>query len=142
MLRRSSKGFTLVELLVVIAIIGLLASVIVVSVSSARAKSRDGKRISEMRSIQTAIELYKDASSGDAPDADDYATLDDDLVPTYLGLMPADPGNNTYTYSNADDDDDYYVGFTTEQASSLGAAGDYCINSVSIEAEGAGCVER
>lgn len=53
-------GFTLIELLVVIAIIGLLATIVTVSVNSARAKSRDAKRKSELRQIQTALELYYD----------------------------------------------------------------------------------
>jgi prepilin-type N-terminal cleavage/methylation domain-containing protein len=54
------RGFTLVELLVVIAIIGLLSTVAVVSLSSARAKARDTKRLADMRQIMTALELYKD----------------------------------------------------------------------------------
>jgi prepilin-type N-terminal cleavage/methylation domain-containing protein len=52
------KGFTLIELLVVISIIGLLASVVLVSLSSARAKSRDAKRRSDAKQISTALELY------------------------------------------------------------------------------------
>jgi len=52
------KAFTLIELLVVIAIIGSLASVVVVNVGSARAKARDAKRISDMKAIQTALEMY------------------------------------------------------------------------------------
>lgn len=53
-----SKGFTLIELLVVIAIIGLLSTLAVVSFGNARQKSRDAKRISDIKSIQTALELY------------------------------------------------------------------------------------
>ncbi len=53
-------GFTLIELLVVISIIGLLSSVVLVSMNSARLKARDGRRLSDMRQIQTALELYYD----------------------------------------------------------------------------------
>jgi prepilin-type N-terminal cleavage/methylation domain-containing protein len=51
-------GFTLIELLVVIAIIGLLASVVVTSLSNARVKSRDTQRVESVRQIITALELY------------------------------------------------------------------------------------
>jgi len=53
-----NKGFTLIELLVVIAIIGLLSSLAIVSLSAVRKKSRDAKRLADMRQIRTALELY------------------------------------------------------------------------------------
>jgi prepilin-type N-terminal cleavage/methylation domain-containing protein len=55
---KASKGFTLIELLVVIAIIGILASMVIVSLTGARVKSRDGKRLAELKEMQKALELY------------------------------------------------------------------------------------
>jgi len=52
------RGFTLIELLVVIAIIGMLSSVILASLNSAREKSRHARRLSDLRQIQTALEMY------------------------------------------------------------------------------------
>ena len=57
------KGFTLVELLVVIAIIGILSTLSVVALNSARAKSRDARRLSDIKQIRTALDLYYDSSS-------------------------------------------------------------------------------
>jgi prepilin-type N-terminal cleavage/methylation domain-containing protein len=54
------RAFTLVELLVVISIIGLLSTIAVVSLGSARTKTRDGKRIADIKQISTAMQLYYD----------------------------------------------------------------------------------
>ena len=59
---KNSRGFTLIELLVVIFIIGLLASIVVVSVNTARTKARDARRIADVGSIRSAIEMYIDAN--------------------------------------------------------------------------------
>jgi prepilin-type N-terminal cleavage/methylation domain-containing protein len=58
MLKTKKTGFTLVELLVVIAIIGLLSTIAVVSLGTARGKARDTKRIADTKQIATALEQY------------------------------------------------------------------------------------
>ena len=57
-MRFKNKGFTIIELLVVIAIIGILASLILTSVQTVRAKGRDAKRIGDMKQITSALNLY------------------------------------------------------------------------------------
>ena len=54
------KGFTLVELLVVISIVGLLSSVTLASLNSARVKANDAKALSNLREIENALTLYYD----------------------------------------------------------------------------------
>jgi prepilin-type N-terminal cleavage/methylation domain-containing protein len=114
------KAFTLVELLVVIAIIGLLSTVAVVSLNSARAKARDTKRIADIKQIMTAMNLYLN-ENGHYPDtgalgcAQGYTwyclghgtsgtcwqgiyhgctALDNALAP-YMAKIPDDPTNDT-----------------------------------------------
>src|SRR3989338_4058187 len=62
--QRKFSGFTLVELLVVISVIGLLASVILVSLNSARTKARDSRRKADLAQITKALELYYDTYGG------------------------------------------------------------------------------
>ena len=57
---RNKKAFTLIELLVVIAIIGLLASIVLVSVNKARSRARDAKRKADIKQIMLALEMYYD----------------------------------------------------------------------------------
>lgn len=70
MVKNQRKGFTLIELLVVIAIIGLLASVVMVSLDSARGKGRDARRISDLRQMQIAVEMHYN-NYGEYPGVDD-----------------------------------------------------------------------
>ncbi len=63
-----NRGFTLIELLVVISIISLLSSVVLASVKDARQKADNTRIVSEMKSLQVALELYK-ARFGTYPNA-------------------------------------------------------------------------
>lgn len=59
-----SRGFTLIELLVVIAIIGLLSAIVLASLNTARSKGQDAARISDVKSLETAMELYYSNHNG------------------------------------------------------------------------------
>ena len=90
------RGFTLIELLVVIAIIGLLSSIILASLNTARAKGRDAQRISNVQSLKLAMELYYDANNtypkNGTQDAGYYVSdLGTFLAPGYLPSIPTDP---------------------------------------------------
>lgn len=61
---QTRKGFTLIELLVVIAIIGLLSTLAVVAMSNARQKARDAKRVSDIKQLQSALDLYATDKNG------------------------------------------------------------------------------
>lgn len=61
---RNKKGFTLIELLVVIAIIGLLSTLAVVSLNSARAKARDARRMSDVKQVSTVFEIEEAGNPG------------------------------------------------------------------------------
>lgn len=95
---RQEKGFTLIELLVVIAIIGILSSIVIVSLSSARAKGRDAKRVADIKAIQLALALYY-TDNGMYPEqiyATGASAPDSGLAPTYLPTVPRDPSNSAY----------------------------------------------
>jgi general secretion pathway protein G len=54
----NTQGFTLIELLVVIAIIGVLSSIVLVGTSDARGRAKVIQAVTEMREINTEINLY------------------------------------------------------------------------------------
>jgi len=91
-LTKRNQGFTLIELLVVIAIIGILSSVVLASLNSARQKSRDARRIGDVKQLQLALEMYYDSNNG-------YPTSTAALAPDYIPVQPTDPQTAAaYTY--------------------------------------------
>ncbi len=123
-LHKNQRGFTLIELLVVIAIIGILSSVVLASLNTARAKARDAKRFSDLRQIKIALELYYD-SNNSYPACTAFSPwnganwgngspscLYNALVPTYISSLSADPtnkegGTGNYLGDNAPTDQGY-----------------------------------
>ena len=97
--QRNRNGFTLIELLVVISIIGLLASVVLASLNSARGKGRYANAISTMNSIAKAATLDYDAYDNWAPDIGPGPQPR--FVPAYLSVWPTPPCSGwTYDWEN------------------------------------------
>jgi general secretion pathway protein G len=107
---RKQKGFTLIELLVVIAIIGLLSTLAVVALNNARMKARDAKRVSDIKQIQTAVELYYNDAGGYPAAVTGGSSIASAGV-TYMASVPTNPApvndggctvaaNSTYTYAS------------------------------------------
>lgn len=106
MKQKNQKGFTLIELLVVIAIIGLLASVVLLALNSARQKSRDAKRLADIRQIASAAELYFDAVTPNGyPTSIAALTAQGSLATWPTAPTPNDgsctASTNAYTYASA-----------------------------------------
>ncbi len=111
-MKTNQKGFTLIELLVVIAIIGLLSTLSIVALNSARARARDARRVSDVKQIQTALEMYYNsensypANSGvtsSAPIVGAIATSSTYMTSVPIAPTPVDgsctAAQNSYVYT-------------------------------------------
>lgn len=148
--RKGEKGFTLIELLVVIAIIGVLATIVLVSLNTAREKARDTRRISDMRQVALALEMYYDDQAGTATgypgtdDSESWSALESALEPDYMTSVPADPGTGDYFYVPGDGNSTYILGATLEDGNNSnlntdidGSSTD--VNGVNLSAAGVSC---
>ena len=156
---KKQKGFTLIELLIVIAIIGLLSSVVMTSAATARMRSRDAKRLTDMKAVSVAIESYKIDMAESAPYNSGWVgtwpgtgtpyELADLVARGYMTKLPADPkykDNDNYYYRNLESSyicagdisiQTYCIRFKMEAPSAIGPAGNYCLTSRGVHRAGA-----
>jgi prepilin-type N-terminal cleavage/methylation domain-containing protein len=108
-MKKISAGFTLVEIIVVVSIVAILSAIIYANFSQGSAQSRDAKRKSDLRNLQTAIELYK-TENGRYPAGCNGVNIWSghsgshacaagsqyivDLAPKYIKTLPRDPKLN------------------------------------------------
>jgi len=134
---KSNKGFTLIELLVVISIIALLSSIVLAALNDARAKARDARRLSDMKQLQNALELYR-SDKGNYPLSSTGDTLSTILNPThsnynilkvalvdgkYISELPNDPKSINTVAPNSADTYNYWYYSVADTANNTGMYG-------------------
>lgn len=85
--KQKQAGFSLIELLVVISIFGLLSSVIIVSAKESRLRARDTQRVSNLRQMKTALELYYAEHDIYPTSMSEYGATNFSIYPTWNDLQ-------------------------------------------------------
>jgi len=146
------RGFTLIELLIVVAIIGILAALLTTNFVAIRERARDAQRKSDMRQMQSALELYR-SDNGSYPTSSGFklpssVVSGDNTCPTagsftsngttYMQKIPCDPLNDTTYYNSG-----YYYyssnGTTYTLAACIENTNDTDQNVTSTSPGGSGC---
>ncbi|MBI4118180.1 MAG: prepilin-type N-terminal cleavage/methylation domain-containing protein [Parcubacteria group bacterium] len=136
-----TRGFTLIELLVVISIIGLLSAVVLASLNTARQKSRDAKRVADIKQLQLALELYFDDEGNYPANITDVGNL---ITPGYLPALPKDPTDDAvYPYTQLSSGADYHLGASLEDDQHVALDADVDADSTNVDgADADGCADE
>lgn len=121
------KGFTLIELLVVIAIIGILATIVLINLNTARDKAKDAAIKGALSEVRAAAEMEYD-DNGDYLGVCDGGSLADDEDFARINTNIEDNGGDVICYSSADK-------YCAE--SSLNDDGYWCVDSTGVSQENA-----
>lgn len=97
------KGFTFIELLVAVSVVAILVGIVllVMNPNQLRAKTRDAKRVNDLKAVQAALEQYfADNESypqcGGATNWGIANTCLSTALQNYIGAFPADPLTNAH----------------------------------------------
>ena len=153
----TKRAFTLIELMVVVAIIGLLATILLANVNTARERGRDSKRVADIQQIQNALHLYGANLRPEAyPEGDDSTALNDLVLAGYITVIPKDPSGTEYQYKGTGSCgatcNAYHLGASLELGNTFNKeldgdrdcdSGDGCFGAVDTNIagdDGAGCM--
>jgi type II secretion system protein G len=101
-MRKVRKAFTLVEILIVVVILGILAAIVVPQFTSATEEARSGNLESQVKTIDSALELFR-ARTGGYPNG---GVIGDDVFTElrdqgYLKALPRNPFSDTEANATA-----------------------------------------
>jgi prepilin-type N-terminal cleavage/methylation domain-containing protein len=102
----TESGFTLIELLIVIVVLGILAAIVVFSLSGVSGQSKAAACTSDGKSIEVAADAYQ-ATTGNYPSASSQ------LVGSYLHAWPVSTNGYTFSLNTAASTVDVYTNGTT-----------------------------
>ena len=123
------QGFTLIEILIVVAIIGILASVVLVGLGPLQRQGRDARRISDLKQVQTGLELYYNRNgfypTMSVTDQTGWSNLSSDLIGADIGIsnVPIEP-NTSRSYLYESDGNVYVLGATLDDSQNAALNGD------------------
>lgn len=128
---RRTKGFSLIELLIVIAVVGIISVVAVLSLNSAYKQARDAKRMSDVRQIQSVLNLFLNdnsvypimpegvilgtTSTQVFSSQAGFSSASDAQGITYMTRVPADPKQNMHYVYVSQDGESYGIRFNLEK---------------------------
>ncbi len=143
-----ARGFTVLEILIVIAVFGLLATLAVLSLNSARARARDAQRVSDVSVLRNALSQYwlekasYPASGGvnigqpgtktDVFGAFGFAAAQEANGVIYLSRVPVGPKVNEF-YRYRGGANGYSIRFQTETDTILGKANVYYAHASGVD---------
>jgi prepilin-type N-terminal cleavage/methylation domain-containing protein len=144
------RGFTLLEVLIVVAVFGLLATLAVLSLNSARASLRDTQRLSDVAVLRAGLSQYwLERATYPVSDGVDlgaagtnteqlsgagFTSSGEATTPVYLQRVPVGPkGNEFYRYRGSSQG--YSIRFVTETETDLGPANVFYAHATGIDTE-------